>query len=112
VPDGPVSATETLVIRVDVSNQGDRAAEETVFLFTHDVLASVSRPVLELKGFAKVALNPGESGTVSLLLPVAELRFLGPTLELEFEAGEVEILVGPCADRRQLLVASIRLAHA
>jgi len=112
VPEGPVSATETLVIRVDVSNQGERAAEETVFLFTHDVLASVSRPVLELKGFAKVTLNPGESGTVSLLLPVAELRFLGPTLELEFEAGEVEILVGPCADRRQLLVASIRLAHA
>ncbi len=111
VPEGTVSATETLVIRVDVSNQGPRAAEETVFLFTHDVVASVSRPVLELKGFAKVTLNPGETGTVSLLLPVAELRFLGPTLELEFEAGEVEILVGPCADRRQLLVASIRLAH-
>jgi len=112
VPDGPVSATETLVIRVDVSNEGARAAEETVFLFTHDVLASVSRPVLELKGFAKVTLNPGETGTVSLLLPVAELRFLGPTLEPEFEAGEVEILVGPCADRRQLLIGSIRLAHA
>jgi beta-glucosidase len=112
VPEGPVSVTETLVVRVDVSNQGERAAEETVFLFTHDVLASVSRPVLELKGFAKVALNPGETATVSLLLAVAELRFLGPGLELAFEAGDVEILVGPCADRRQLLVSSIRLAHA
>ncbi|MDP9007105.1 MAG: fibronectin type III-like domain-contianing protein, partial [Pseudomonadota bacterium] len=64
---------------------------------------------LELKGFAKIDLPPGSSGTVTLSLHAAELRFLGMELEPVFEPGEVEILVGPCADRAQLLAASIRL---
>jgi beta-glucosidase len=110
VPQGNVAETDTIVVRVDVTNQGARAAEDTVFLFTHDKLASVARPVLELKGFAKIALGPGATGTVTLLLPAAELRFLGLNLTPVYEAGEVEILVGHCADRRQLLVGSINLA--
>jgi beta-glucosidase len=94
---------------VDVQNDGGRPAEETVFLFTHDILASVSRPVLELKGFGKIHLNPGARGTVTLMLSAQELRFLGVNLEPVFEPGEVEILVGPCADRNQLLADRIRL---
>jgi beta-glucosidase len=57
-------------------------------------------------------LNPGEKGTVTLMLPAAELRFLGMDLEPVFEAGEVEILVGPCADRAQLLVGTIHCRAA
>jgi beta-glucosidase len=110
VPQGNVAETDTIVVRVDVTNQGARAAEDTVFLFTHDRLASVARPVLELKAFAKIALGPGATGTVTLLLPAAELRFLGLNLTPVYEPGEVEILVGHCADRRQLLVGSINLA--
>ena len=109
VPQAAVSEHETIVVRVEVANRGPRAAQETVFLFTHDVLASVSRPMLELKGFAKITLEPGASGTVTLLLPAAELRFLGLDLAPVFEAGEVEILVGPCADRTRLLVDRVRL---
>lgn len=112
VPQDVVRETDTFVVRVDVSNAGPRAAEETVFLFIHDVLASVSRPLLELKGFAKIVLPPGGTGTVSVLVSAGELRFLGPSLRPVFEPGEVEILVGPCADRRQLLAATIRLAPA
>jgi beta-glucosidase len=105
-----VEDIDTMRIRVDVSNVGTRAAQETVFLFTHDKVASVARPVLELRGFAKATLKPGESATVSMSLPATELRFLGIDLEPVFEPGEVEILVGPCADRSQLLVSTIRLA--
>ena len=94
---------------VEVTNEGTRAAEETVFLFIRDTLASVSRPVLELKGYGKITLKPGETGTVSLRLPAAELRFLGADLTPVFEPGEVEILVGPCADRTQLLVGCVTL---
>jgi beta-glucosidase len=112
VPPGSVVITDTVAIRVDVTNDGERAAEDTVFLFTHDRLASVSRPVLELRGFGKITLGPGETGTVTLLLAAAELRFLAANLAPVFEAGEVEILVGACADRRQLLAASIRLSAA
>lgn len=105
-----VTENDTVVVRVDVANDGKRAAEETVFLFTHDKVASVARPVLELKGFGKITLAPGESGTVTLFLPAADLRFLGVDLQPVFEAGEVEILVGPCADRSRLLAASIRVS--
>ena len=107
-----VEDIDTMQIRVDVRNEGTRAAQETVFLFTHDKLASVARPLLELKGFAKINLRPGEAGTVTLSLRAAELRFLGLDLEPVFEPGEVEILVGPCADRSQLLVATIHLSSS
>ena len=109
VPAGGVSEHDTIVVRVDVTNEGAHAAQETVFLFTHDVLASVVRPVLELKGFAKIGLEPGASGTVSLMLPAAELKFLGIDLTPVYEPGEVEIFAGPCADRAQLLRAAIHL---
>jgi beta-glucosidase len=96
-------------IRVDVLNEGAAAAEETVFLFTHDKVASVARPLLELKGFAKITLNPGQTGTVSLSVNAWDLRFLGLDLTPVYEPGEVEILVGPCADRSRLLAASVQL---
>jgi beta-glucosidase len=105
-----VEDIDTMQIRVDVRNVGAHAAQETVFLFTHDKVASVARPLLELKGFAKIDLRPGESGTVALSLRATDLRFLGLDLEPVFEPGEVEILVGPCADRSQLLVATIALS--
>lgn len=107
----PQSAAETdvILVEVDVINEGARAADETVFLFSHDLLASVARPLLELKGFARVTLQPGESTTARISLLASELAFLGPDLRRTFEAGEVELLVGPCADRARLLVAQIQL---
>ena len=96
-------------MHVDVVNEGARAAEETVFLFVHDRIASVARPLLELRGFAKILLQPGEQGTVSLQLPVAELCFLNGDLTSVFEPGEGEVLVGPSANRAQLLHTSIQL---
>ena len=74
-----------------------------------DKLASVSRPVLELKGFDRIALRPGESGVVTFALAARDLRFAGPDLEPLFERGEIEILVGPSADRARLLSATARL---
>jgi beta-glucosidase len=104
-----VRESDMLRIEVDLSNTGAREGEETVFLFAHDLLASVSRPLLQLKGFGRIHLPPGQSGTVTLQLPVSELRFLGADLESVFEPGEVEILVGPSAERARLLVQTISL---
>jgi beta-glucosidase len=100
---------DTLTVSVDIKNHGVHAAEETVFLFVHDKVASVAQPVLELKGFGKIRLGPGESGTVRLPVAAAELRILGLDLQPVFEVGEIEVLVGPCADRSQLLSAALRL---
>jgi len=109
-----VSATtirpgQTITVSVALTNTGGRAAEETVFLFTRDKVASVARPLLELRGFAKITLAPGASGAVHLPLSADDLRFLGPDLEPVYEPGEVEVLAGPCADRAQLLAATIVL---
>ena len=104
-----IGINDALTIQVDVINRGAREAQETVFLFTHDKVASVSRPKMELKGFGKISLGAGKIGTVTLSLRASELCFLDLQLKPVFEAGEVEILVGPCADRTQLLAASIEL---
>ena len=100
---------DRLSVSVDIKNHGLHAAEETVFLFVHYKVSSVSQPVLNLKGFGKIHLRPGEGGTVHLPLEGAELRILGLDLQPVFEAGEIEVLVGPCADRSQLHGAALRL---
>ncbi|SEK06124.1 MULTISPECIES: glycoside hydrolase family 3 N-terminal domain-containing protein [unclassified Variovorax] len=104
-----VSEQDTLKISVGLRNVGAREAEETVFLFVRGKLGRVTRPLLELKGYAKLRLMPGEAGEVNLQLPVAELRYLGPDLQPLFEAGEVEILVGPSAEPSGLLGQTIEL---
>ncbi|MBA2961599.1 MULTISPECIES: glycoside hydrolase family 3 N-terminal domain-containing protein [Ramlibacter] len=100
---------DTLEIRVRVRNEGPREAEETLFLFVRARLSRVTRPVLELKGYAKLRLPSGDTGVVKLDLPVSDLCYLGPDLQPVSDAGEVEILVGPSADPAGLLRTSIEL---
>lgn len=104
-----VTQADTIQVQVSLTNEGAHAAAETVFLFTRDKLASVARPLLELRGFGRIALQPGQTGTVSLSLPASELMFLGPELAPVFEPGEVELLVGPSAERSRLLGTCVRL---
>ena len=98
-----VREQDTMTISVSLRNVGAREAEETVFLFARSKVSRVTRPLLELKGYAKLRLRPGEAGSVKLELPAAELGYLGPDLQPLFEAGEVEILVGPSAEQTGLL---------
>ncbi|HVS75664.1 MAG TPA: glycoside hydrolase family 3 N-terminal domain-containing protein [Steroidobacteraceae bacterium] len=107
----PDAATEaaTIEIRVDVANRGDRAAVETVFLFSRRLKSRVAPPDLELHGVGRIALEAGARGTLTLHLPVADLRTPGPDLEPALEPGPVEILVGPSADRSSLLAARLRV---
>jgi beta-glucosidase len=103
-----VDVQGTIQVQVDLTNEGGRTACETVFVFTHDLLATVSRPLLQLAGFGRLELAPGKTGTVSIALPAQRLQFLGTDLSPVFEAGVVEILVGPRANRADLLVGTIR----
>jgi beta-glucosidase len=104
-----VTEKDTVTVTVEVKNEGKRPGEETVFLFTRDKVASVVRPVLELRAFTRIFLQPGESGTATLHFPASELAFPGADLKPVFEPGEIEILVGRCADRTQMLDASIEV---
>lgn len=100
---------DQLTIEVDVRNEGPAAGEETVFLFARDMVASVARPLLELKGVAKIALCPGEEGTVCFHLAAGELCFPGRDWKPVLEPGEFLLFAGTSADQRGLL--SIKL-HA
>lgn len=96
------SATEatpadTLRVSVDIENTGPRAGQEVVQLYVEDLQASVATPVLELRGFAKVALQPGERQTVELRLPVSSLALYNRYLDRVVEPGEFSIRVGRSA---------------
>jgi len=98
---------ETVTVDVDVSNEGDRAGEQTLFLFLRDPVASVARPMLELKSVKKAGLAPGERQVVRFQLSPDDLSFLDRNLQPCTEAGTFEIYVGPSADRTQLKSATI-----
>ena len=104
-----VTARDTVDVSIDVTNDASRAAEETVFLFVRDRVASVARPVLELKGVTKVVLEAGATATARFRLPVTALGFLGLDLEPVLEPGEIDILVGPDADPARLVSARLLL---
>ncbi|EJL71518.1 beta-glucosidase [Chryseobacterium populi] len=85
---------ETIVAKVNVKNTGSKEGSEVVQLYVKDLLASVSRPVIELKGFRKVNLKPGESQQVTIEIPVKELKFLDEKMNWINEKGKYRILVG------------------
>jgi beta-glucosidase len=103
---------ETITVEVEVANEGAVAGEETVFLFIRDPVASLARPLLELRGVAKIALDPGARGTVHFTLETDDLTFIGPDLAPHLEPGVFEIHVGPSAARQGLLGTTVELLPA
>jgi beta-glucosidase len=101
--------SDSFTVKVTLINHGLREAGETVFLFIHDKVARVSRPLLELKGFQRISLRPGESGVVTFTLPAEALKYPGLDYAPFYEPGEIEILAGPSADRSRMLSVTVRL---
>lgn len=83
----------TLTVRTRITNTGTREAEEVVQLYVRDRVASVTRPVRELKGFEKVRLAPGQSVQVSFALRRADLEFIGRDLKPVAEPGVFDVWV-------------------
>ena len=81
-------------VAVRVTNTGERAGEEVVQLYVRDVVSSVVRPVRQLAGFGRVALEPGESADVVFGLHADRLALVGGDLQRVVEPGLTEILVG------------------
>ncbi len=81
-------------VLVDVTNTGERAGTEVVQLYVRDRVSSVTRPVKELKNFARVALEPGERATVALDVTPDRLAFYDINMDYVVEPGEFEIMVG------------------
>ena len=86
---------DRLEVEVDVSNTGERAGQEVVQLYVRDVEASVVRPEKELRGFAKLLLEPGETGTARFTLVERDFAFWDVESHAWLaEPGEFDLLVG------------------
>lgn len=99
--------TDTLQVSVKVTNTGAMQGKEVVQLYVKDVLSNVVRPEKELKGFAKVDLQPGETKQVSFTLDSRAFAYYNVKLkDWHVETGEFEILVG-ASSQEILLVESV-----
>jgi beta-glucosidase len=83
-----------ITISAELSNCGDREAEEVVQLYTRDLVASITRPVKELKGFRRVRLGPGETQTISFTLHTNDLAFFGRDGKRTVEPGLFHAWIG------------------
>ncbi|MBU4433215.1 MAG: glycoside hydrolase family 3 C-terminal domain-containing protein, partial [Alphaproteobacteria bacterium] len=86
---------ESVAVEVDVANTGKVAGDEVVQLYVHDVAASVTRPVLELKHFKRVTLAAGAKTTVTFQIAPSDLWLWNLDMKRVVEPGDFEILVGP-----------------
>ena len=84
-----------VVVMVDVTNTGSLAGKETVQVYVHDLASAMARPVKELKGFARVELQPGETRTVSIPLDFRAFAYYHPEHKQWItEDGEFDLLIG------------------
>ena len=98
---------EDLEVGITVRNEGKYTGKEIIQLYIRDKFASVARPVKELKDFAKIELEAGESAAVIFTITEEDLRFHTAGGKFESEAGEFEVFVGKSSD--DCLVATFRL---
>jgi len=89
-----MSGMESVTCSFKVRNSGDVAGDEVVQLYIRDRFASLVRPVKELKDFARISLNPGESKTITFTIDRKKLSFYNENLEVVAEPGMFDIMVG------------------
>ena len=91
---------EKIEVSAAMTNTGSRRGTETVQLYVRDQVGDVTRPVRELKGFQRVALEPGETRSVKFTLSTDDLSFTNQQLQAGDRAGQVRRLDRPECDRR------------
>jgi beta-glucosidase len=89
-----ISVNDTLRVQVNVTNTGNRAGTEVTQLYVRDPVASITRPVKELRGAHRAALAPGETQTVRFDLVPDDLAFFGPGMQRIVEPGQFHVFVG------------------
>ena len=96
-----------VTVEVDVRNVGDRAGDEVVQLYVRDQVASVTRPIKQLKGFERITLAPGESRTVRLPLGPDAFALWNLDMDEVVEPGLFDIMVGPDSENLQTVTLEI-----
>jgi beta-glucosidase len=97
-----MARTDSLTVEVAVTNTGQRAGEDVVQLYIRDDVASVTRPVMELRGFEKILLEPGQTRTVTFTVGPDDLALYDLAMERGVEPGRFTVFVGgSSAETRQ-----------
>ncbi len=90
--------TDSITVTCNLKNTGKYAGEEVVQLYLQDIVASVTRPVQELKGYEKVSLKPGESKTIKFVINKEMLSFYDQQMKWTAEPGEFKLMIGNSSD--------------
>ena len=89
-----MKADGSITLTVNVRNSGNRDGDEVVQLYIHDMVATIARPVKELKGFERISLKAGESRDVTFTINADMLKFYNSNLQYVAEPGDFEVMVG------------------
>jgi beta-glucosidase len=106
--DSTIGPSGHTTMSVKVTNTGSRAGDEVVQMYIHDVVASVTRPVKQLRGFKRVSLKPGESTTVTLPIGPEALWLIDQDMHRRVEPGDFEILVGTSSETSMKAVLTVK----
>ena len=93
-----IGAGDEVTVTCAVQNTGARAGEEVVELYLRDLVASVARPVMELRRFSRIRLAPGESRDVTFRLGPSDLGLLDAGMRRVVEPGTFRVLVGASSE--------------
>jgi beta-glucosidase len=101
----------TAKVSVDIANTGQRAGDEVPQLYVHETVADVTQPVMQLKGFERIALKPGEKRTVDFTITPEMLSILNIDMQRVVEPGVFELMVGPSSDKTSTVRLTVAGLH-
>lgn len=104
-----ISAMDSFTASLELTNVGNREGTEVVQLYIRDVYSSATRPVKELKDFARVTLKPGEKKTVTFTVTPDKLAYWNRNMQYGVEKGEFEIMVGSSSQDKDLKKVKIEV---
>ena len=101
----------TAKVSVDITNTGSREGDEVPQLYFHQRVASVTRPVMQLKGFQRVTLKPGEKKTIEFSITPDMLSMLNVDMHRVVEPGVFDLMIGPSSDQTSSVALTVIGAH-
>lgn len=103
-----ISTTGKATVSIDITNTGSREGSEAVQLYIRDKVSLVTRPVKELKDFARITLKPGETKTVTFNITPDKLSYYGLDMKEVVEPGEFDIMVGPSSADLKTITLTVK----
>ncbi len=98
-----IGTNESTTLRFEVTNTGAIMGEEVVQLYVNDLLSSVARPVMELKGFQRIMFKPGEKKTIEFKITPEMLSMLNSDMKKVVEPGKFNLMIGSSSRDIRLL---------